>query len=185
MLGTAGPAEAGQALNLAPDRGSFSAMRRKDKEIADPREQERVLRSAKYVTIAMIDRGQPYLVTLSHGFDIERNCLYFHCAAEGRKLDALLANPEVYGQALIDHGYVVGSCSHLFETVQFTGLVRFVVSMAEKRHALETMIRQLEPDPGPVIAAETGESSVANVTIGRIDITSLSGKRAKKAIAQP
>jgi uncharacterized protein len=159
-------------------------VRRKEKEIADPQELDRVLRTAKYVTVAMVDDGRPYLVTLSHGYDAERRCIYFHCAPRGRKIGALSSDPDVYGQALLDLGYAHGSCDHLFETVQFEGRVSFVADSAEKRHALEIMIRQLEEDPEPVIAAQTGEKSVAKVTIGRIDVSSLAGKRSAKVIVQ-
>jgi nitroimidazol reductase NimA-like FMN-containing flavoprotein (pyridoxamine 5'-phosphate oxidase superfamily) len=159
-------------------------VRRKDKLMTDPGDLERVLRSAKYVTVAMVDSGRPYLATLSHGYDAENGCLYFHCAPKGRKVDALRADPEVYGQALVDLGYVDGACDHLFETVQFEGRVSFVGDPAEKRHALEVMIGQLEPDPEPVIADQTHERSVAKVTIGRIDVRSLSGKRSAKVIVQ-
>jgi uncharacterized protein len=159
-------------------------VRRKEKLIADPQDLVRVLRTAKYVTVAMVDGGRPYLVTLSHGYDAERRCIYFHCAPKGRKIDALSSDPLVYGQALLDLGYVQGSCDHLFETVQFEGRVSFVAEAAEKRHALEVMIRQLEDDAEAVITAQTGESSVAKVTIGRIDVSSLSGKRSARVIVQ-
>jgi uncharacterized protein len=159
-------------------------VRRKEKEIPEPQELERVLRSAKCVTVAMVDGDRPYVVTLSHGYDAERNCIAFHCAPKGRKIDALRGDPEVYGQALLDLGYVQGSCDHFFETVQFEGRVSFVADPAEKRHALEVMIRQLEDDPEPVVAAQTGERSVAKVTIGRIAVQSLSGKRSAKVIVQ-
>lgn len=159
-------------------------MRRKDKLMSRPEDQARVLRTAKYVTVALVDDGRPYLVTLSHGYDPERACLYFHCAPQGRKIDALLKDPHVYGQALVDLGYQHGSCDHLFETVQFEGVVTFVEDPREKVHALEMMIRQLEDDPEPVIAAQTGERSVAKVTIGRIDIAGLSGKRSARVIVQ-
>jgi nitroimidazol reductase NimA-like FMN-containing flavoprotein (pyridoxamine 5'-phosphate oxidase superfamily) len=160
------------------------SVRRKEKQIAEPQELERVLRGARYVTVAMVDGGRPYLVTLSHGYDAERSCIYFHCAPKGRKLDALRADPTVYGQALLDLGYVQGACDHLFETVQFEGRVTFVTDAAEKHCALEVMIRQLDDDPDTVIAAQTDERSVAKVTIGRIDVQSLSGKRSAKVIVQ-
>jgi len=54
----------------------------------------------------------------------------------------------------------------------------------EKRHAQEVMIRRLEDDPEPVVAAQTGERSVAKATIGRIDVNSLSGKRSANVIVR-
>ncbi|HIH88339.1 TPA: pyridoxamine 5'-phosphate oxidase family protein, partial [Candidatus Bathyarchaeota archaeon] len=55
-------------------------MRRGDKQITDEAEMRAILREAKHVTVAMSLNDEPYLVTLSHGYDAERNCVYFHCA---------------------------------------------------------------------------------------------------------
>ena len=67
-------------------------VRRKDKEITDIAVLKKILKSAKYVTIAFSMDNQPYLVSLSHGYDENRNCIYFHCAKEGKKLDYLKSN---------------------------------------------------------------------------------------------
>jgi uncharacterized protein len=159
-------------------------MRRKEKEIKDAAELGRILAEAAHVTLAMCDGDRPYLVTLSHGYDADRRCLYFHCAPRGRKLDVLAANSRVYGQAFLDLGYQHGSCDHLFETVQFEGIVTLVGDDDEKKHGLEVMIRQLERDPEPVLEKQITDHSVARVTIGRVDLVEVTGKRSAKVIVQ-
>jgi hypothetical protein len=72
-------------------------VRRGDKEIRDEETMRKALKSTSYVTLAMCRDGEPYLVSLSHCFDEAGNCLYFHCAPEGKKLDFLRANPRVWG----------------------------------------------------------------------------------------
>jgi len=47
-------------------------MRRKEKAIDDKQEIIDILKTARFVTIAMCKDNEPYLVTLSHGFDSER-----------------------------------------------------------------------------------------------------------------
>ncbi len=160
----------------------FHGMRRKEKEITDPAEMKAVLAAAKYVTVAMCRADEPYLVTLSHGYDEKRNAVYFHCAREGKKIGILAANDRVWGQALLDRGYADGRCDHLFTSVQFHGRVSFVEDAAEKRHALAVMIRQLESDPAKVLGHQVNDASVAKVHIGRIDLDFLSGKRSEKVI---
>jgi len=64
-------------------------MRRKEKEITDKEEMINILENAEYITIAMSRNNEPYLVTLSHGYDRNQNCIYFHCAKEGKKIDFL------------------------------------------------------------------------------------------------
>ena len=156
-------------------------IRRKEKAITERNEMIEILMSVRYVTIAMCADNEPYLVTLSHGYDRERHCIYFHCAKEGKKIDILNSNNVVWGQALLDKGYVQGDCDHIFSTVQFKGKVTFVDDLIEKKHALRIMIECLEDNPSKVIAAKVKDSAVDKLGIGRIDIEYLSGKRAEKA----
>jgi nitroimidazol reductase NimA-like FMN-containing flavoprotein (pyridoxamine 5'-phosphate oxidase superfamily) len=157
-------------------------IRRKEKAIKRRKEMVEILERAKYVTIAMCSNGEPYLVTISHGYDTEKNCIYFHCAQEGKKIDILKENNTVWGQALEDHGYVQGSCDHLYATVHFKGSVTLVHDADEKEHALLVMINSLEPNPGKVAGEQINPKSLARVGIGRIDITFMSGKKSEEVI---
>ncbi len=157
-------------------------MRRKEKEITDKREMGSILKTAKFVTLAMVDRGEPYLVTLTHYYDDQKDAIYFHCAQEGRKVRILREDNRVYGQALLDRGYVEGKCDHLYATVQFSGKASFVQDVNEKRQALVAMITRLDPNPNKIIAEQITNKSLARVNIGRIDIDSMTGKRSEKVI---
>lgn len=160
----------------------MTGIRRKDKEITDTNELKRILNKTKYVTVAMCLNNEPYLATLTHGYDEPNNCIYFHCAAEGKKINILRSNNRVWGQALIDKGYVQGSCDHLYATVQFSGRVTFVEEVAEKEHALKVMINSLDDNPDEIIKKQLLPQSVQKVKIGRIGIDCMSGKRAEKVI---
>jgi len=164
---------------------SYHKLRIKEQEIKDTAELKAILAKTQYVTIAMCRGDEPYLVTLSHGYDAEKNVIYFHCAYEGKKIDILKANNRVWGQAIVDRGYVQEKCDHLFSSVQFSGRVSFVEDGAEKRRALAVMIGQLEREPEKVMAAQVTEAAVAKTCIGRIDIDFLSGKRSEKATQTP
>jgi nitroimidazol reductase NimA-like FMN-containing flavoprotein (pyridoxamine 5'-phosphate oxidase superfamily) len=157
-------------------------IRRKEKEIQSREEMIAIIESAKYVTVAMSSNDEPYLATLSHGYDREKNCIYFHCAQEGKKIDILKTNNVVWGQVLEDHGYVDGSCDHLYATTQFKGRVVFITDSEEKKHALSVMIHQLESEPQKVMEEQITEKSVERVNIGRIDIEQMSGKKAKEVV---
>jgi nitroimidazol reductase NimA-like FMN-containing flavoprotein (pyridoxamine 5'-phosphate oxidase superfamily) len=159
---------------------SYHQLRRKEQEIKDTAELKAILAKTQYVTVAMCRNDEPYLVTLSHGYDAEKNAIYFHCAFAGKKIDFLKANNRVWGQAFIDRGYVQGECDHLFTSVQFSGRVSFVTDAAGKRRALAVMINQLEQEPEQVMAAKVTDAALAKTCIGRIDIEFLSGKRSEK-----
>jgi len=157
-------------------------IRRKDKAITDIREMRKILRTAQYVTLAMCSNDEPYLVSLSHAYDEERNCIYFHCAKEGKKIDILKANNLVWGQAIADHGYVQGACDHLYATTQFRGRVTFVEDIEDKEHALRVMIESLDDNAEEIIEKQLTPESIQRVTIGRVDIDYLSGKKASKIV---
>ena len=127
----------------------------------------------------MAKDNEPYLVSLSHGYDEEKNCIYIHCAKEGKKIDILRSNPKVWGQVIVDEGYVQGECSHLYATVMFTGNVSFPQSPEEKWDALSLMTRQLDENAEDLIARRKLEVT-DNVVVGRIDIDYMTGKKSEE-----
>jgi len=154
-------------------------MRRADKGFTEQGKLRKVLRETCYMTLAMASDGEPYLVSLSHGYDEHRNCLYFHCASEGKKLEYMRANPVVWGQVVMDHGYVDGECTHSYATVMFRGRVSFIDDPEEKLRALRTMLWQLEPD------AEAREKQMSTdgldaTVFGRVDVEYMTGKKSQE-----
>jgi nitroimidazol reductase NimA-like FMN-containing flavoprotein (pyridoxamine 5'-phosphate oxidase superfamily) len=154
-------------------------LRRKDKEIADERLLKKILRTAKYVTIALSMNNEPYLVSLSHGYDEKKNCVYFHCAREGKKLQYLRSNNTVWGQALLDYGYSEGECTYLYASVHFSGKVTMLENLKEKREALTCMIRQIDKNPETLIT-DLRPERLRNTVVGRIDVAYMSGKKSKE-----
>jgi nitroimidazol reductase NimA-like FMN-containing flavoprotein (pyridoxamine 5'-phosphate oxidase superfamily) len=149
-------------------------VRRKDREITDS-DALKVLKSTKYVTIALCMDNKPYLVSLSHGYYEAQNCVYFHCAPEGKKLMYMQANNEVWGQAVQDYG-VTDECDYAYTSVHFEGKVFLIDDLSEKRHAMEVMVRQLSANPEAKLAKIKPEK-LAKTTMGRIDISYMTGKK--------
>jgi nitroimidazol reductase NimA-like FMN-containing flavoprotein (pyridoxamine 5'-phosphate oxidase superfamily) len=149
-------------------------VRRKDREITESNEMHRVLKATKYVTIALCMEGEPYLVALSHGYDQTRNCLYFHCAPEGKKLIYAKDNPKVWGQAILDFG-VTQECDYGYSSVHFSGKLSLITDLNEKKQAMEVLVRQVSLDP-EVKLAKIKSEKLESTTMGRIDINYISGK---------
>ncbi len=150
-------------------------VRRKDREITDPAEMRKILRSADCVTIALSMNDEPYLVSLSPGYDEKRNCIYFHCAPDGKKIAYMKANNKVWGQAVVNY-HVHGECEYSYVCVHFKGKVTLVDNLAEKHHGLECLIRQLSANPEAKIAKLKPEK-IGKTGIGRIDIEYMTGKK--------
>jgi len=151
--------------------------RHPDKAITSPAELSEVVSGQKFLTLALCAESRPYLVTISHAFDAERNCFYFHCSPVGRKIDLIRANPHVYGQVLEDNGYLAGQCDHAYRTVQFDGRAELVDDAAEKLHALNLLVERLEPEPEPVKARLLKPTRLGETVVVRVTVTGWSGKK--------
>ncbi|MDP1795064.1 MAG: pyridoxamine 5'-phosphate oxidase family protein [Acidimicrobiales bacterium] len=120
------------------------SMRRSDREITDSAEIDRLLSGARYATIALVDGDEPYVVTLSCGYDAAQRNLCFHVAPTGRKLDVIASNPKACATIVADLGYKDGACAHPFESVVMTGTVRVLDDPEEIRAGMRVLIGQLE-----------------------------------------
>lgn len=150
-------------------------VRRKDREITNIDELKRILKTTKYVTIALCMDNEPYLVSLSHGYDEKRNCIYFHCASEGKKLIYAKSNNKVWGQAIQDYG-VTDECDYAYKSVHFSGRLFMICDLSEKQHAMEAMVRQLSPNPEAKLSKIKPEK-LATTAMGRVDIEGMTGKQ--------
>ena len=153
---------------------SFHVLRR-DREIIESDVLKKILRSSKFVTVALCMGNEPYLVSLSHGYDEERNCVYFHCANEGKKLVFARANNRVWGQAVQEYR-VVDECDYAYASVHFSGRLFVVDDPVEKWHGMEVLVRQVSPNP-EVKLAKIKPERLGKTTICRIDVEFMSGKR--------
>ncbi len=133
-------------------------MRRKDREIKDPSVIEAVIGAGRYAVCALCSENEPYVVTLSYGYDRRANRLYFHCAAEGRKIDILRKNPIVCLTIIEDNGYIEHECSHAYRTVVIRGKMEFVSDEEERLHAIRALIDHFEKEPA-LLAGKIDSSS--------------------------
>lgn len=150
-------------------------IKRADNEIKDEKIIKEIIQRGKYLSLALCNDNVPYLVTLSYGYDREKNIFYIHSAMEGRKLEYLSKNPNVYGQIIIDGGYRYGECSHSYRSLNFEGTYEEISDIKDKITALTCMIRKLEDDPEKVLNKQVIGKKI-NARIGMIKCTRFSAK---------
>ena len=68
-------------------------MRREEREIRDQTDVLAVMKEALVCRLGFSDDGMPYVVPMNFG--LRENCIYLHCAREGRKLDIIRKNDQV------------------------------------------------------------------------------------------
>lgn len=154
--------------------------KRADREITDIQEIESILSNGKYAVIAMANDNEPYIVSISYGYDKENQRLYFHCAMEGEKLEFIRKNENVCATIIEDGGYVKDNCEHLFSSLIIRGKMTIVTDLDEKKHGLDVLLHHLEDDPDPIKARNIkNDSSYDKVVILRLKMDSIVGKRFK------
>ncbi len=125
-------------------------LRRKEKEITDIDEMRAIVSSARFAAVALCRDGEPYVVTMNHGWDAGSGTLYFHCAHEGRKIDFINVNQRACATVVEDHGYKHGECDHAYRSVVMSGRIEVVEGLEEKIHGLEVLLEHQEKDPDPI-----------------------------------
>lgn len=152
--------------------------RKKRNEILDANEIELILTEGKYISLALCFKDEPYIVSLSYGYDAQNNCLYFHCAAQGDKLMFIRQNPRVCGTIILDKGYLMNQCDHDYASLVIRGTMHEVLELSEKKHGLAVLLEHLEDNPEPILKRNIADDSSYNgVTILRFDMDSVIGKK--------
>ena len=113
-------------------------MRRNDKEIVNYREIEEIMRQAIICRISLVDGDCPYIVPVN--FVVKGNYLYFHSAAEGKKMEILRKNKNVCFEMGINIEIVKGKspCVWGMKYLSVIGFGRafFIDNSEEKKKAL-------------------------------------------------
>ena len=149
-------------------------MRREDREITDRDSINKIIRQCKVCRLALCEDGQPYVLPLNFGYDGEY--LYFHSANEGKKIEILKKNNRVGFEFDILKEIITDEkpCEWgaRYESVVGMGIADFIEPLQEKAKSLTNILSQY----GGVFT-EFNDSSLSSVTIIRVTIVSISGKR--------
>jgi nitroimidazol reductase NimA-like FMN-containing flavoprotein (pyridoxamine 5'-phosphate oxidase superfamily) len=152
-------------------------MRRKDKAIQDPEGVRAVIRKARFLRLAMVDGGEPYLVTVCFGFDGE--AFYFHSAPAGRKVEVLAGSPRVCFQLEAEAEVLTAErpCdwSVRYRSVVGYGHAAPLETDAARRRALDLILARYGAQ-GP---QDYSEAALKGTAVYRIAIESMTGKASK------
>lgn len=152
-------------------------MQKSEREITEKTVLEEILEGGRYAVIALCRENDPYVVTLSYGYDPIKRSLYFHTARKGLKLEYLKANPSVCATVIEDKGYIMGECAHAYRSVVVRGKMAVVRNLEEKKYGMEVMLGHLERDPDVVRKRSLSDDrAYARAAILRLDILEITGK---------
>jgi nitroimidazol reductase NimA-like FMN-containing flavoprotein (pyridoxamine 5'-phosphate oxidase superfamily) len=155
-------------------------MRRQDRQITDEGSINEMLMNGKFAVIAMCNENEPYIVSLSYGYDKQQGTLYFHTGYDGHKMDFLKKNPNVCATIIQDGGYIQNECGHHYCTVVIRGKMNIVESQEEKKRGIETLIRHLEENPDKMLKKlEDSNPLFEKTAILRLKIENLTCKKGR------
>lgn len=151
-------------------------LRRKDRAITR-KEAMALLNKAAYGVLSTVtENGKPYGVPLN--FCVIDNCIYFHCAVEGQKIDNIKQNKSVSFCVVGNTEILPDKFGTKYESVIVAGEVEEVFDM-NKQVALEGLLHKYSPefiDKG----IKYIEGLKEKTRVFKITIIKLSGKARKQ-----
>ena len=152
----------------------FREMRRKNQLLSDEISREILKKNTSGVLSLMGDEGYPYGVPLSYVLVGDK--IFFHCAKEGHKIDAI-RREEKASFCVIDQDKIVSEeYTTYFRSVIAFGKAHILESDEEKMNAIRILTRKYSGDQGEEgIDKEIGKH-FANLCMIQFDIEHLTGK---------
>ncbi|WP_291707341.1 pyridoxamine 5'-phosphate oxidase family protein [Clostridium sp.] len=152
-------------------------MRRVDREVKNIKDKIEIINSCKVVRLAMKDKEGLYILPLNFGYSYldDKLTLYFHSAKRGRKLEAIMENPEVAFEMDCAHRLIEAEIPCLYgfayKSVIGNGVASIVEDMEEKKVALSLLMKhQAEKD----FVFEDRHAKA--VSVFKVDVTDFSAK---------
>jgi nitroimidazol reductase NimA-like FMN-containing flavoprotein (pyridoxamine 5'-phosphate oxidase superfamily) len=151
-------------------------MRQKEKEITNIPEIEAIIQKAEVCRLGLAVDNTPYIVPVFFGY--ENNCLYIHCAKEGRKLDMIRQNNTVCFEMEVDtkitrRDKTACQWSSAYRSVIGYGKAFILENPEEKKQALDVIMRHYSGKT----SFEYKKKAVEEVAIIKIVVDHMSGKK--------
>ena len=155
-------------------------MTRRELEVTDQKEINRILDTCKYLHLGLVDEGMPYVVPLNYGFEYNTDgklILWLHGATKGYKIDVIKKNPNCCFTMECNVAPFPGkmACQYgmTYECVMGKGQIHLIDDVTERAHALNVIMK-----------TQTGrddftfdERMVSIVSIMKIEVDELTAKK--------
>jgi nitroimidazol reductase NimA-like FMN-containing flavoprotein (pyridoxamine 5'-phosphate oxidase superfamily) len=151
-------------------------LRRKDKEIGDRSEVEKLLMRAKVGRLATCVNDEPYVIPLSFVYRDGR--IIVHGATEGRKMENIFRNPKICFE--VDEAELMPSddpCKYNYRymSVVASGRARVLEEPEMRLEALRLLVEKYAPGKGGMLTNERLRGS--KLAVVEIEVDEMVGKR--------
>lgn len=152
----------------------FRRMRRKKQELSKEEVVKVLERCTSGVLAVLGDDDYSYAVPLSYVY--HDNKIYFHCANDGHKMDAIRKHNKVSFCVIDEDTIVPEEFTSYFRSVIVFGRAR-ILERKDVKEALDILSAKYSPEMGEARMKEV-ESCVETVCMVAIDIEHMTGKEA-------
>lgn len=151
-------------------------MRRNELEVKETGELEALIQRAQICRIGLSENDNPYIVPMHFGY--RDNCLFFHCAKDGKKMEIIRDNPKVCFEMDIDHEITKPEerpCrwSAKYRSIIGFGTALLIEDLHEKSAALNVITEHYGGN-----RYDFSEGELDKVSVIRVKIDNMSGKQA-------
>jgi len=155
-------------------------MRRKDKEITGADEKLEIIAKCKVCRLGLSENNRPYIVPLNYGFshDNGKLTLYFHGAAEGRKMDILKNNDNGCFEIDCDTKLIEGKapCGYGYEFKSVIGFGKITV-LETKEEKINGLNYLMKHQTGKDVHYDFNENELNNVVVFKMLVDEFTGKQ--------
>lgn len=161
-------------------------MRLYKREIHDPALIKAILDECDIVRLGLHDEEGMFIVPVNYGYELKDNngtaklVLYFHGSGEGRKADAIMADPHAAIEMDCRHEIITGdytcSYSYAYRSIMGNGTIILLESEEEKRYALGKLMEHMAPEA----EIEFSQEMLVRTAVYRIEVEYFTGKERRK-----
>ena len=155
----------------------MQGLTKREFQITDESQILEILDKAKVLHLGLAVNNEPYVVPMNYGYVMEdgKPVLYLHSAVQGKKLDMLRANPNVFFEMDCDRVPFAGEkpCQYglVYSSIMGRGTARIVEDVEEKIKAMAILMKTQTQK-----AFTFNERLVSIVAVIRIDVTEYTAK---------
>ena len=155
----------------------MQGMTKRERQVTDLSEIARILETAKVLHLGLAVDNEPYVVPMNYGHTFEdgKLTLYLHSALQGKKLDMMRCNPNVFFEIDCDlmpfEGKLPCQYGLVYSSIMGRGKARFVEDVEEKKQA---MTHLMKTQTGKDFSFE--DRLVSIVAVIRIDVEEYTAK---------
>ena len=155
----------------------MKGMTKRERQVTDPAQIAHILDTGKVLHLGLAVNNEPYVVPMNYGYTMEdgKLVLYLHSALQGKKLDMMRANPNVFFEIDCDlmpfEGRVPCQYGLVYSSIMGRGTARIVENVEEKKQAMSILMKT---QTGKDFAFE--DRLVSIVAVIRIDVEEYTAK---------